>query len=351
MRLFSRKVQYKLAWLAALLAAWGAIGHTSGQPPNYDFQWSTITHPGNRPANQIEAPDFYPPFSTPPLLVGSVGYEYRISRTELTTAQWFEFVEAYSPFYTGSRTATAFTSNFIRPTSLNPTEPPGYTVITGFEQVPAEMSWYFAARYVNWLQNGKAMNREAFESGVYDASTFARNPDGTWPTPSARSSNAMFWIPSFSEWVKAGYYDPNRYNDLEDGYWTRPNGTDLALVPGYPEEGGQTSVGIPPPSDGSSPRYLPVGSYPNVQSTWGLYDLSGGVSEWLEDGPGELNLRYSKGSAQFLTFDESITDRLDTGGAGPANLGGAGLRLASAVPSAPAAWCFGIMFLMRRSSR
>lgn len=40
--------------------------------PDYGFQWATVTHPGNRPASQSEAPDFYPPYSTPALLKGRV---------------------------------------------------------------------------------------------------------------------------------------------------------------------------------------------------------------------------------------------------------------------------------------
>lgn len=323
--------------------------------PDYGFQWATVTHPGNRPASRSEAPDFYPPYSTPALLKGRVDYTYRISVTEVTTAQWFEFVEAYAPYYSGARTNSSFTSLFIYPTVLDPDQPPAYAIAPGFERVAASMSWYMAARYCNWLENGKRSTPEAFETGVYDTATFTRNPDGTWPVPSDRSPGAHFWIPTLDEWIKAAYYSPDRYGEGVEGYWTRPNRSDSPLIPGYPDEGGQTSAGIPPPTGEDGIRYLDVGSYPDVVTPWGLLDASGGVSEWLGTGPNQGSVRDVKGSYGYLGgYDPVWTDRLDTigGASATGSVGGlVGLRLAGVVPSPPSLFALAIVPLLRRRGR
>src|SRR5262249_51806069 len=72
----------------ALAVASGAVGRQPG--PDYDFSFSTIGAVGNAP---YSGPDPYP------LGVdgrGQVNYTYRISRLEVTTAQWMEFVNTFS---------------------------------------------------------------------------------------------------------------------------------------------------------------------------------------------------------------------------------------------------------------
>lgn len=321
-------------WLGSgvIVAAFAIGGTAAGRtpPPDYGYQWATITHPGNRHVNADEGPNFHPPYSGPNLRIGRVDYIYRIATAEVTTGQYLEFVNAYAPYHTGFAEDINFTGRFIRATSLGSV--PTYGVDPQYENVAADMSWYFAARYVNWLSSGKATHRDAFEQGVYDASTFTQLPDGTWPVPASRSPNAAVWIPTRDEWIKAAHYDPHRYGPGQEGYWKRPTGQDAALISGYPEDGGQTSAGIPLPSDGSLPRPVPVGAYPLVQSPWGLLDVSGGVTEWAGDGPDILNIRFAHGSFAFGPNDPELTDLIDGGGAGRANFGGAGLRLAALVP-------------------
>jgi formylglycine-generating enzyme required for sulfatase activity len=325
-----------------------------GQPvPDYGFTWATVTHPGNRPANSSEAPSFYPPNSNPPLVKGRVDYAYRIAKTEVTSAQWVEFANAYAPYHTGGRFNSHFTGPYISPTELNPALPPAYRVAPGYENVATTMSWYFAARFCNWLHHNKAGNREAFENGAYDASTFVGSVETGWPIPADRSPGARYWLPTLDEWTKAVYYDPNRYGPGQEGYWKRPNGQDRPLIPGFPEEGGQTSAGIPLPPDGSPPRPIPVGAYPDVQSPWGLLDASGTVGEWMGDGPNQINYRYGKGSLAFLPYDNDRSDKIDTLGAGLAHLGGAGFRVASIVPAPSVFVCTSMlgMGLFRRRRR
>src|SRR5690606_16629073 len=134
-------------------------------------------------------------------------YEYRMAMTEVTVGQWFELVQAYAQFhdfgglappaFTGFGISYSFAGLFIRP-GISPNR-------------PADMSWEYAARYCNWLHNGKVNEAWAFESGVYDTSTFTFNDDGRPNHQFHRSPGARYWIPSLDEWTKAAYHDPTRY--------------------------------------------------------------------------------------------------------------------------------------------
>lgn len=250
----------------------------AGDIPDYGFQWAVIGDPGNRATRPEEVP------FEPELQIGAVGYEYRMAKTEVTIGQWLEFVNAYTPHYTGSLGDVGFTGFTI-----------GWVVDhwEAFEPLdhPARMSWEHAARYCNWLTNGKATTREAFERGAYDTSTFTRNPDGSYNHQLAHDPDAMFWIPTWDEWVKAAHWDPAK-NGGEGGYWLYPTTSDTAPISGPPGFG-ETNAG-------DFGFLTPVGSYPGTQSPWGLLDTSGGVHELLEstiDPPKLRRHRLSKGTA------------------------------------------------------
>lgn len=96
--------------LASALAFVGPASGVWAQPgPGYGFDWVTVGAPGNRPATATEAPEFFAPFSIPDQHVGRVDHEFRITRTEVTVGQWFEFVDAFWPHWDGSYWDTALT--------------------------------------------------------------------------------------------------------------------------------------------------------------------------------------------------------------------------------------------------
>lgn len=304
-------------------------------PPDYGFQWATITHPGNRATTPAETP------ADPNIPMGRVDHEYRIARTEVTVGQWLEFVNAYWPHFQGSRLDSNFIGLWIHPTSLDPTQDPGYVIAPGAANYPADMSWRMAARYCNWLTNNKATNAAAFENGAYDASTFTTEPNGFPNDQLAHNPGATFWIPTQDELVKAAYFDPNRYGQGQPGYWLYPNASNTALIPGLPSEGGQTTAGI------NGLIAYPVGQFPQVQSYWGLLDCSGGLSEYTETtySPDTGRSRNAKGSRTgdpYWTFN----DRIDFYSVG----GGSGLRVASSVPSA-ASTALLVMLALTRCKR
>jgi len=309
----------------------------------YDFQWSTIGHPGNRPTNTEETA--HNPFAPP---MGAVGYEYRLAKTEVTAKQWLEFVRAYAPYWSGSRYDSQFIGNWVYPANGDPDLPPDYRVDKAAENFPTEMSWRMAARYCNWLQNGKRPERDAFENGAYDTSTFTTNSDGTFNDQRTHTAGASFWIPTVDEWIEAAYYDPNRYGDGVEGYWLYNNHSNAAPIYNAPWNGGESNGGI---WEGDDWRYYDVASYPNAKSVWGLYDLSGGVSEYTEGVSGG-STRKAFGSeryAQFPADSDLIASLYYTS---PPTSTFSGFRIASTIPSsataAVAQWLYVFVMLRRR---
>lgn len=75
------------------------------------------------------------------------------------------------------------------------------------------------------------------------------------------------------EWIKAVYFDPDHGGTGQAGWWDQPNGSDTPLIPGLPGEGETTADLFT--DDGA--WFIPLGSYPDVQSPWGLLDVSGGA--------------------------------------------------------------------------
>ena len=278
-------------------------------PPDYDWEWVTIGDPGNRDTTQEEAPGFWGDGAH--YLnhgVGGVPYEFRMARTEITNAQWLEFVIAYQPYWDGASVDSNFIGTGIHWDFRTDT----YSVPPGGEDYPIGVTWRLAARFCNWLHNGKAEHREAFERGVYDTSTFGRHDDETLTDLSRRSHGARFWIPDLDEWTKAMHWDPDKVAPGEGGYWRYPASSD---EPDYDHNWGWLR---------------PVASFPHVQSPWEMYDGSGGRAEMTETFLSMPFGRKTRGSEHDTPFWIS-DDEIDSVG-GMAPMGSKrGLRLASAV--------------------
>lgn len=160
------------------------------------------------------------------------------------------------------------------------------------------ISWRMAAMYANWLHNDKSTDREAFLNGAYDVSTFGYSGT-TFTDQFAHHPTARFWIPTWDEWIKAAHYDPNRAGPGQGGYWTYPTTSDT--IPAYGPPGERVRLGGTPQPDangplaeanggwsnlnfpGFNPFAVNLAAYPSVQSPWGLLDLAGGTSEWVEE--------------------------------------------------------------------
>ena len=159
--------------------------------------------------------------------------------------------------------------------------------------------------------------------------------------------DARFWIPTIDEYTKAGYYDPDRYGPGQGGYWLHPGGSDDPLVAGPPGVG-QAAGNWAPPGSG-----IAVGSYPDTQSPWGLWDLSSTDQQhtegYIHPSTGTRRLRQGSrtGSLGYVT-----DDRLDTVLTALPGLSLGGVRLATPVPSpASLSLLLGVVLVHKRDRR
>ncbi len=296
--------------------------------PDYGIEWRTIGAPGNEDASPADFPGLEPPAGFGPM--GRVDYEFRMSHTELTVSQYFEFVQTYTRW----NPAAAFDSGLYGSHIVRLNNDPSnlqWWMFPDAVNAPADMAWLYAARYVNWLHNDKADALWAFETGAYDMSTFVRGPDGFWTGQTQHSPGARFWIPSLDEWTKAMHYDPNKHGPGRPGYWVYPHSSDESPVGGLPgTQGAETGAGEYPGGEGY--RLYPVGSYPDAQSPWGLLDGSGGVSELLVYHGSPFFALPARGSRTTL-LDHFFADRIDSTFGVGINFAVSGLRIAGVVPA------------------
>lgn len=286
---------------------------------------------------------------------GSVDYEYRIGRTEITAGHWLTF---YNTF--------AVQSNELAQTLRSPVWParPGiggrYVFTPNVlhpEIAPVSVSWRQAAMFCNWLHNGQSSDPASLLNGAYDTSTFTYNDhDNTVNDQTTHHPDARYWIPSLDEWLKAAHYDPNK-NGQGPGWWEFAHSSDQPPNHGMPGEGDVGRdltdaqliqlVGTP------NLNYIPLGIYDTVQSPWGLLDLLGGnpefVEDWDPDAPHFWRLAKLSGNGLFTssgTWDEAWffqTWFVNTPG---------GFRIAAAVPGPSSAVCvlvaLGVTSTLRR---
>lgn len=331
--------------LSALLAAGSpAAASPIGQPgpgPDYGFNWSTVSDPGNRPVSAAELVAWGQHPIEQSFTGGSVDHAYRIAQYETTTAQWFEFVQVVWP--------TVGSIPFERDRLTGGTIAfSGGQWLTHDPMKPASPHWTWAARYCNWLHNGKGTDPASWESGVYDASTFYVDDNGIPQHDLTRSPDARFFLPTLDEWKKAGHWDPEK-NNGEGGYWLYPHGSDEPPIPGHPDDGGQTSAAYP-----YDPDLQKIGMYPTVQSPWGLFDMSGSVREFTEETSfagiwlSNQTVGSSWGSAPWDDrFDGGVKSLLPHNSIFGSNLG---FRIAGVVPTSGSVVVFvtGGLFAIRR---
>lgn len=143
---------------------------------------------------------------------GSVSYSYQIAQYPVTNYEYAEFLNLVA------RTDTYFLYNtnmagpaggIIRNGSANNFT---YTVKNNYGNKPVVyLTWFSAARYCNWLHNGKGSG--STETGAYNMSGAQENTNNAI----AKNINAKYWIPTRNEWHKAAFYKAGGQNA---GYWT-----------------------------------------------------------------------------------------------------------------------------------
>jgi formylglycine-generating enzyme required for sulfatase activity len=242
---------------------------------------------------------------------GSVGYEYEITTTEVTNADYVEFLNAVA----------ADDPNGLY-NELMGVDPRGGIVRDGVAGTysyrvrprmaiqPANfVSWLDAARYANWEENGRpigAQGPSTTETGAFDLTV----PDPSM-TAVADASSRMS-LPTEDEHYKAAYFDPSL--GAGGGYWAYPTQSDSPPTPAIATPDGRVGntgadvANFDEEADwnGQDGNVTAVGTS-GAMSFYGGADFGGNVEEWLsndaESGVGGMQ-RVVRGGGYTSTSDQ-----------------------------------------------
>ena len=245
---------------------------------------------------------------------GAVNYSYQIGKFDVTISQYTAFLNAvaqsdpyslYSPYMatnlhaagiSQSGSSGSYSYSVIGPFGATPAgaSSPGNRPVTN-------VSWFDAARFANWMQNGQGS--ASTETGAY---TLNGATSGTAP---AKNPNAMFYIPTENEWYKAAFYSPVKGGAGSPGYYTYATQSDSTPGNVIGSGSNQANYEIPRPHGGyiysvtqttgtPNQNYLTeVGAFTNSASYYGTFDQSGNVDQWNDlEGTGGSSLGLRGGN-------------------------------------------------------
>jgi formylglycine-generating enzyme required for sulfatase activity len=231
---------------------------------------------------------------------GAVANDYRISKYEVTYAQYTEFLNGvadadpyglYNPnlasVLVGGITRSGASGSYM------------YSVIPGHEDRPVNyVSFFDALRFVNWLSNGQGAGDT--ESGAYTLLGGSAIPsNGNVVT---RELGAAIFLPSEDEWYKAAYYDPSTL-----GYFDFPAGSNAPTTCAAP-----SAVANQANCNSAVGDLTSRGSYTGSASPYGTFDQGGNVYEWDEAiiGVGARGLRGGSYRSEAGSLAASVRDSL-----------------------------------------
>jgi len=264
----------RIVAVAAALVASGAVQAQAAPGPGTRIDWVTIGAPHN-PADTRVMGDGTSGY-------GSVPYTYRISRFDVTNAQYAEFLNAkarvsdpyllYVPTMDhaqGLRTGTGIVRS-------GPAGDYHYAPAPGRARRPVDyVTIYAAMRFVNWLNNGKG--NASTETGAYTLLGGSPLPtNGAFVT---RNPGARMFLPTEDEWYKAAYYD--RAHRRYFAYPQRSNTAPACTRPTAKRNTADCNLagGNDNPAGGA---IVDVGSYRGSAGPFGTFDQGGLVYQWTE---------------------------------------------------------------------
>jgi formylglycine-generating enzyme required for sulfatase activity len=214
---------------------------------------------------------------------GAVDHDYAIGKTEVTNAQYVEFLNAKAasdPYLLYNPGMTTLTGGITQSGSSGSYT---YAAMAGRDNKPASfVSVHAGHRFANWMNNGKGAGDT--ESGAYDFSGFSGSGNtngGDNYLPGPHAANSQYWIPSADEWYKAAYYKGGGTNA---GYWLYATGTDTNPTPGALDNStanraqyATAAGGYPGGKDVSD-----AGLYSLSPSVYGTLDQTGNLMEFTE---------------------------------------------------------------------
>ncbi len=283
MHLSSRNLASRLrtATLLALVAA--CLATSPARAVTID--WVTVGNAGN--ANDPATGNVY----------GGVGYQYKIGKYEVTIQQYTDFLNAAakSDPYSLYNSSMASDLNIAGISRSGVSGSYSYSVIGSPNRPITYVSWFDAARFANWMQNGQGAS--STETGAY--TLVGGQTSGTAP---AKNPGATFYVPTENEWYKAAYYSPV-LNSGAGGYYTYATQSNADPGNTVGSSANQANYyngvfSVTQSGYSASQNYLTnVGAFTNSASYYGTFDQAGNVSE-LNDRTG------AAGSSRGLRGDD-----------------------------------------------
>lgn len=242
MKIYHLHVALAILMCGVLAAPTWAGSVTFGPTGNqFTMDFVTIGNPGNAADTTGD-----------PNPAGSVGYTYQMGKFEVSRDMITKF-NASQALQISLADMTSWGGNGVnRPA-------------TGF-------SWNEAARFVNWLNTstGNAAAYKFTSSGVNDNIALWTSGDAGYDASNPyRNSLAKYVLPSYNEWYKAAYYDPDT-----SSYFDYPTGSNTAPIAVASGTSANTAV-----YNQSSPANV---DQAGGLSPYGVMGLGGNVTEYEE---------------------------------------------------------------------
>ncbi len=276
--------------LAATIGGLAVVISTVAASATVTFDFVTVGNPGNA--------------RDPVTRHGAVAEEYRIATTEVSYAQYAEFLNAVDPSAANALRLynTSMRSNTGGGIDLVAGNPAGsrYVPVAGRENLPVNrVSWFDAARFANWLHNGQGNG--STETGAYDFGPLDANNEPLDPRSIGRNPNAEVFLPSEDEWYKAAYH--NAAAGTAGSYFLYATGSNAEPISDHPDDnpfavnyvnddgidnGFNDGYAMSRSTRFPIPGHSPVGAYTQAASPYGTFDQSGNVWEWTDTGLGPL---------------------------------------------------------------
>ncbi|MEB2345422.1 MAG: SUMF1/EgtB/PvdO family nonheme iron enzyme [Deltaproteobacteria bacterium] len=262
----------RTSWLPLALLGFAAPA------PAVTIDWVAVGNPGNAPDAAVNCDGAAD--------CGSVPYTFVISRTEVTNAQYAEFLNAVAASDPNGLYDPAMGSSGRGGITRSGSDGSySYAIRPGAGNKPVVfVSFPDAMRFANWLDNGQPSGAQG--PATTEDGSYAITPGGLAANSITRKPGTGVVVPNENEWYKAAYHSPGGV------YFDFPTGSDAAPS-SDPPPGGAGSANFFDLTGGyavtgstqfvDSFDYLTdAGAYASASSPYGTFDQGGNAVEWTE---------------------------------------------------------------------
>jgi len=201
---------------------------------------------------------------------GVVGYVYKIGKYEVTISQYAEFLNAKAksdPYRLWNVMMSDGSIVGIGRSGVSGNY--AYSVIGSGNRPISCVSWFDAARFVNWMHNGQGGGDT--ETGAYTLNGAMSGVN--FPV----QPGAKLWLPTENEWYKAAYYDPSKPGSP---YWLYPTQSDNVPSNDLPDAGNNANFYDGTYTLNTANKGTDGGAFGLSGSYYGTFDQGGNVWEW-----------------------------------------------------------------------